>query len=370
MIYTDFGGKKLSMLGMGCMRFPVNTDGTVDITKTANLVDLCIKNGINYFDTAWFYHDGKSENIIGELLSKYDRDSFYIADKMPWTVETAEDVENIFEKQLEKTGMDYFDFYLMHNVSDSNVHIFTDEKIGIINYLKKQKNLGRIRHLGFSTHASPEVLEDFVKVCKDDVEFCQIQLNWLDWSLQDAKAKVEILNKYNLPIWVMEPVRGGSLAKLSAEDEATLKALRPDESVAAWAFRFIQSIDNVKMILSGMSDKTQLEDNIRTFSKSLPLSGDEKNVILGVAEKLLSKNTLTCTNCRYCVSECPQNLEIPKLLLIYNNMCLINDAPDPAAVTTDKLPSDCISCGCCEAKCPQNIKISEIMTEFAERLKI
>ena len=358
MIYNDFKGKKLSMLGMGGMRFPCLADGEVDIHKTEELFDYCIKNGVNYFDTAWFYHKGKSEEIMGRILSKYPRDSFYIATKMPWDeYEDKAGVDALFEEQLKRTGLDYFDFYLFHNVSEPTVKYYTDEKYGVYDVLMQKKKEGNI--------------EEFILRYRDDLEFCQIQLNWLDWTLQNAKEKVELLNKYNLPIWVMEGVRGGYLAYLAEEDEKVLKTLRPDESIAAWSFRFLQSIPNVTMILSGMSDMEQVKDNIKTFSSLKPLADREMQALLGVAEKILSKKTLTCTKCKYCMEECPQKLEIPVLLSLYNSMCLVKNNPSVQKVKekTERLPGLCIGCKKCEKKCPQNIEISKIMADFAEKLQ-
>ncbi len=374
MVYTEFKGEKLSMLGMGCMRFPCLANGEVDVQRTAKMIDLCIEKGVNYFDSAWFYHQGKSEEIMGGILKKYSRESFNFATKMPWDgYTTREEMQAIFEKQLERTGFDYFDFYLLHNVSEQNIETYTDEKIAVVEYLAEQKKAGRIRHLGFSTHGQLPLMESFISKYREELEFCQIQLNWLDWTLQQAKEKVELLNKYELPIWVMEPLRGGRLALLSDEDSSTLNALRPQESTAAWSFRFLQGIDNIKMILSGMSDEQQIEDNIKTFSSVKPLDPNEKKTLLEIAEKILSKKTLSCTRCKYCVSECPMELDIPKLLALYSNMCLISDNPSIEAVEKEveegKLPSACIGCRQCESKCPQNIEISEMMADFAEKLK-
>ena len=371
MIYRNFKDKKLSLLGMGGMRFPCDENGEVDFEKTEALFDLCIRNGINYFDTAWFYHKGKSEEIMGKILSKYDRDSYYIATKMPWNgYEDKEGVDALFEKQLERTGLDYFDFYLFHNVSEDTIKYYTDEIYGVYDVLMQKKKEGKIRHLGFSTHGGLKNIEEFILRYRDDLEFCQIQLNWLDWTLQNAKEKVELLNKYNIPIWVMESVRGGYLASLSAEDEAKLKSFRPNESIAAWSFRFLQSIPNVTMILSGMSEASQVEDNIKTFSDENALSDNEKNVLFGIAVKILSKRTLTCTRCKYCMEECPQELEIPTLLSLFNEMCLVKNNPSLEKVKekTEKLPSLCIGCGACEKKCPQNIEISSIFSEFSQKL--
>ncbi len=371
MVYRKFKDKKLSMLGMGGMRFPCNADGEVDVAKTEELIDVCIKNGVNYFDTAWFYHQGKSEGIMGKILSKYPRDSFYIATKMPWDeYQDKAGVEALFEEQLKRTGCDYFDFYLFHNVSESTVKYYVDEKYGVYDVLKQKKKEGKIRHLGFSTHGSLETMEDFILRYRDDLEFCQIQLNWLDWTLQSAKEKVELLNKYKLPIWVMEGVRGGYLASLSEEDETVLKRLRPDESIPAWSFRFLQSIPNVTVILSGMSNMKQVEDNIKTFSGEKFLTENEMKILLGIADKILSKKTLVCTKCKYCMEECPQKLEIPTLLSLYNSMCLVKNNPSVEKVKekTEKYPDLCVGCKKCEKKCPQNIEISKIMTDFAEKL--
>ena len=372
MIKKQFKDKNLSMLGLGCMRFPCRENGEVDMEKTAEIIGLCMKSGVNYYDTAWFYHQGKSEEIIGALLSKYPRDSYYLADKMPFNkFSSHEEVVKTFETQLSRTGTDCFDFYLLHNVSDDTVSIFTDENLKIIDYLLEQKRLERIRHLGFSTHASLPVLKDFLAKYHTVMEFCQIQLNWLDYKLQSAKEKVELLNSYGIPIWVMEPVRGGRLAALSEEDEAALKALRPDESIPAWAFRFVQSLEGITVVLSGMSDLAQVKDNIKTFSEHKPLCEKERSAILSVADKLLSRRTLTCTNCKYCVTECPMELPIPKLLRLFNDKFLVSgSAPKNVKIEfpDGKMPSECIACHACEQKCPQKIEIASIMEEFAEKL--
>ena len=373
MIYKQFKGEMLSALGLGCMRFPCDESGAVDMEKTAEIIDLCMKNGVNYFDTAWFYHQGKSEELMGHFLSKYPRESFYLADKMPFNkFASFEEVKSTFETQLSRTGMTYFDFYLLHNVSDDTVSIFTDENLKIMDYLLEQKRIGRIRYLGFSTHASLPVLKDFLAKYHEHMEFCQIQLNWLDYKLQNAKEKVEILNSYGIPIWVMEPVRGGRLAVLSEEDERCLKGYRPDESIPAWAFRFLQGIEGVTVVLSGMSSLSQVADNIKTFSEEKHLCEKERASLLAIADKLLSKRTLTCTNCKYCVEECPMGLPIPKLLRLFNDTFLVSGGAQKNKSITfpdGKMPSECIACHACEQKCPQKIEIASIMEEFAEKLK-
>ena len=377
MLYKDFKDLKLSSLGLGTMRLPnkgVDSDVPVDEEETAKMVDYALKNGINYFDTAWGYHNGESEKVIGKVLSKYPRDSFYLATKFPgYDLSNMDKVEEIFEKQLEKCRVDYFDFYLFHNVNDKNIDAYLDPKYGIFDYLMKQKENGKIKHLGFSIHGDFDILKRFLNAYGEHMEFCQIQLNYLDYEFQDAKAKIELLNEYNIPIWVMEPLRGGKLAKLSEEQESKLKALRPDETTVGWAFRFLQSIPGVTMVLSGMSSMEQLQENIKIFSEDKPLNDEEMKTLLGIANEMLKGNVLPCTACRYCTSHCPMGLDIPKLLALYNEHCFTGGgfiAPMAiSALPEDKRPSACIGCRSCEAVCPQEIKISEAMADFAKKLE-
>lgn len=322
MIYRDFQNIKLSALGFGAMRLPVidGDDSRVDEAAAVSMVDTAMAAGINYYDTAWGYHDGNSELVIGKALAKYPRDSFYLATKFPgYDPSNWGKVEEIFNSQLEKLQTDHFDFYLFHNVCEMNIDAYLDdEKYGIFSYLIKQKQNGRIRHLGFSCHGSMEVLTRFLEAYGKDMEFCQLQLNYLDWTFQSGREKVELLDKWGIPVWVMEPLRGGKLAKLDPGSEAELKALRPDETVPGWAFRFLQSIPSVKMILSGMSNSEQLEQNLKTFETDRPLSDDEMKALLGIAKRMLSAGTVPCTACHYCVSHCPQGLDIPHLISLYN----------------------------------------------------
>ena len=372
MIYKKFQNLELSNLGLGTMRLPnkgVNGDTPIDEEETAKMVDYAIKNGINYFDTAWGYHNGQSEIVIGKVLKKYPRDKFYLATKFPgYDISNMDKVEEIFEKQLQKCQVDYFDFYLFHNVYEKNVDYYLDPKYGILDYLLKQKENGRIKHLGFSIHGGQEVLKKFLNAYGKYMEFCQIQLNYLDFEFQDAKSKVELLNEYNIPIWVMEPLRGGKLAKLSEEDEEKLKKLRPDENTPAWAFRFLQSIPGVTMILSGMSNMEQLQDNINTFNEDKPLNDSEMKTIFEISQKMLRGNILPCTACRYCTAHCPKGLDIPKILALYNEHKFTGGgfiAPMAiSALPDDKKPSACIGCRSCEAVCPQQIKISEAINYF------
>ena len=375
MIYREFQGKKLSMLGMGAMRLPVvnGDDGVVDSAKTEEMVAYAMEHGVNYYDTAWGYHGGNSEIAMGKALGRYPRESYYLADKFPgYDLSNMPKVKEIFERQLQKCSVEYFDFYLFHNVCEMNIDAYLDEKYGIFSYLTEQKKAGRIRHLGFSAHGNLDVMKRFLEKYGANMEFCQIQLNYLDWSFQDAKAKVELLNSYHIPVWVMEPLRGGKLADLPAESAGVLKACRPQETVPAWAFRFLQSIPGVTVILSGMSNFQQMKENIETFETESPLSENEMRTLLSVGEGLLN-GVLPCTACHYCVSHCPKGLDIPMLLELYNEHSFTGGgfiAPMALmAVPAEKHPSACIGCRSCEKVCPQQIRISEAMSDFAGKMR-
>ena len=375
MIYRDFQDLKLSALGLGTMRLPL-VDGKynqIDEAAAAEMFDYAMKQGINYYDTAFAYHEGQSEIVTGKLLRRYPRENYYIATKFPgYDLSNLTKVEEIFEKQLEKTGLDYFDFYLFHNVNETNIDAYLDPKYGIYEYLLEQKKNGRIHHLGFSTHGDLEVMKRFLDVYGENMEFCQIQLNYVDWTLQKAKEKVELIASYGIPVWVMEPLRGGKLANIAEADKAELMALRPDETVPAWGFRFLQSLPQVTMVLSGMSNFTQLKENIETFSADKPLNETEMSGLLHVADNMMKRIVLPCTACRYCTEKCPQGLNIPALLEIYNEYCFTGGGFLPAMQLSvfpeDKQPKACIGCRSCEAVCPQQIKISEAMKDFAEKM--
>ena len=376
MIYRDFKGMKLSALGFGAMRLPVidGDDSRIDVEATERMIDTAIKNGINYYDTAWGYHGENSEPVVGKALSRYPRDSYYVATKFPgYDPANWSKVEEIFESQLKKLGVDYFDFYLFHNVCEMNIDAYLDDaKYGIYSYLMKQKELGRIRHLGFSCHGGIDVLKRFLDAYGKDMEFCQLQLNYLDWTFQNGKEKVEILDGVNIPVWVMEPLRGGKLAKLPEEYEKELKALRPDEDIPAWAFRFLTSCPSITMILSGMSAEWQLESNLKTFSEDKPLNEKEMDALMKIADKMLSVGTVPCTACHYCVSHCPMGLDIPNLISLYNEHIYTGGgfiAPMAlSALPDDKKPQACLHCRSCEQVCPQQLKISEIFEDFSEKL--
>ena len=375
MLYKDFHGLKLSALGLGAMRLPTidGDDARIDIEMARQMVAYAMEHGINYYDTAWGYHGGESEKVIGKILSAYPRDSYYLATKFPgYDVANLEHVAEVFERQLEKTGAGYFDFYLLHNVCEANIEGYLDPRYGVMDYLLKQREAGRIKHLGFSAHGEIPVMERFLEAYGSELEFCQIQLNYLDWTYQDAKGKVELLRRYGLPVWVMEPVRGGRLANLDDDAASKLRAVDSQGTPASWAFRFVQGIPEVCVTLSGMSNFAQLEENIKLFSEERPLSAAEHAVLDEVVEDMLSKNTVPCTACHYCTSHCPQALDIPALLSAYNDRSVSGRVPiSQSAVSEfpeDKRPDACIGCGSCAAVCPQKIDIPGVLADFAARL--
>ncbi len=371
MIYRDFQNEKLSGLGLGMMRLPVidGDDGRIDEAAASAIIDYAYQHGVNYFDTAWGYHDGNSELTAGKFLSKYPRDTYCLASKFPgYDNANMPKVKEIFERQLEKCRTPYFDFYLFHNVYEGNIDDYLNPEFGILDYLLEQKKNGRIRHLGFSAHGSVEVIRRFLDACGAHMEFCQLQLNYMDWHFQNAKEKVELLQKAGIPIWVMEPLRGGKLAKASPAMAKELKTMRPEETVPAWAFRFLQTIPGVTMVLSGMSSMEQIQANIATWQEDKPFSQEEFDRLVALADAETRKGGLPCTACHYCTSHCPQGLPIPELIALYNEHKITGGGfIAPMAVGSmpeEKRPANCVGCRSCEQVCPQRIKISEMMKDF------
>ena len=373
MLYREACGDRVSGLAFGTMRLP-QKDGTIDQEQVNRMTDYAIENGVNYFDTAYPYHEGKSELAIGEALSKHPRDSFFLADKFPGHQFMKKyDCEGIFREQLAKCRVEYFDFYLLHNIYENSLPTYKNEEYGIIDYFVEQKRQGKIRHLGFSTHARAENLEGILDYLEskfgEKPDFCQIQLNYMDWTLQEAKSKVEMLGSRGIPIMVMEPVRGGKLADLGEENNARLKAARPEESIASWAFRWLMEVPGVTTVLSGMSNFEQMQDNVKTFSEDKPLTNEEMEMVMEIAESL--KQGVPCTACRYCCEGCPMELDIPMLLAGYNDMKFqssLTVAMQMDGTPKEKWPYNCIGCGACVAVCPQQIDIPEVMKEYADML--
>lgn len=361
----------LSRLGFGMMRLPQTPAGEIDEAALEEMVDLALRSGVNYFDTAFPYHGGMSEFAAGRALSRWPRESYCLATKYPGhQIASRYDPADVFEQQLKKCRTGYFDFYLLHNVCESSYDVYTSERWGILPYFRKQKELGRIRHLGMSSHARSETLEKFLDYAGGAVEFVQIQLNYLDWTLQEAEEKYRILTERGIPVWVMEPVHGGKLAQLPPAQEAALRALAPERTPAAWAFRFLQDLPNVKMILSGMSDLQQMRENIRTFSTEEPLSPGERAALFRVAEEL--KGAVPCTGCRYCCDGCPAGLDIPLLIRSYNDLRFGGGFTVPMQMDVlprDQWPDACLGCGACAAICPQGIDVPSVMEAFTEKMK-
>ena len=371
MIYREFQQDKLSLLGFGMMRLPLSDDGSVDEEQVFRMVDHAMANGVNYFDTAFPYHNGKSELVAGKALGRYPRERYYLASKYPGHQIAKEyHPEEIFEKQLKKCGVEYFDYYLLHNVHEISIDVYEDPQWGIIDYFVKQKEAGRIRHLGFSTHARPETLEAFLERHGDRMEFCQIQLNYLDWTLQEGKKKVELLNRYNIPIWVMESVRGGRLCDLGEKNNARLAQMAPGQSPASWGYRYLMDIPGVTMILTGASNIEQMRENVETFAQGRPLTKEEKDLLYEIAEDL--KGAVGCTACRYCTEGCPAGLDIPLLIKFYNDAKFdagMNVSMQMDSLAKEKQPDACIKCGACAAVCPQKIPVPEVLEQLAELRK-
>ena len=373
MIYKNFKGLKLSALGFGAMRLPVidGDDTKIDVEQTRKMVDIAMASGVNYYDTAWGYHDGNSETVMGECLKKYPRERYYVATKFPgYDLNNHGKAEEIFEKQLEKLQVEYFDFYLAHNVCELNIDAYLDPKTQDVEYLIEQKKNGRIRFLGFSAHGDVDVMKRFLNKYGEYMEFCQIQLNYVDWKLQHAKEKVELLKEWGIPVWVMEPLRGGMLTTLNEERAAVLNRVRPGMSQAAWAFRFIQSIPEVVVTLSGMSNFEQTAQNIETFRDNIPLYDKEMKAVEAVADDIISSKAVPCTACHYCTSHCPMELDIPKLIYARNEYLVSNGGFLPIftvnAMPEGKKPADCVACGSCAAVCPQQIAIPDVLKELAD----
>jgi len=385
MIYKPFHDLNISHLGMGNMRLPtVGERGPIDEEKARKVIEYAYEHGVDYFDTAYGYHGGESERFVGKVLNQYPRESWHLATKVPghmmrfstgrlefsgyMTGHTVASPAALFEEQLEKCGVGYFDFYLLHNLCETSYDFYTDEDLGVVEYLLVQKKAGRIHHLGFSAHGRAETIDKFLS-WKDCFEFVQIQLNYLDWTLQDAKRKYEVITDHGIPVIVMEPCRGGRLASLNEKADAMLKKARPNDSIASWAFRFLQSLPNAQVVLSGMTTMEQVVENVKLFSDPDPTTEEEKELLQQAIATMVS--LVPCTGCRYCCDACPQGLDIPKLISMYNDASFENPFTlnfTLGAMTEEELPSACLACGACGELCPQDIDIPDIMEKFAETL--
>ena len=370
MIYRNFKdtGMKTSLLGLGGMRFPrIGDTENVDFPKAEKIVEYAYEHGINYFDTAYVYHDGDSERLFGKVLTKYPRDSYYIADKMPiFIITDKKQVAEVFQEQLDRCQVDYFDFYLCHSMNEVTIDDYI--KYDVIPYLVEMKKQGKIKQLGFSNHGSPETLKRALDLA--DWDFVQLQLNYLDWQYYHGEELYNLCKERNIPVMVMEPVRGGRLADLTPESNALLKAAAPDKSIPSWAMRWMQGLDGVQVVLSGAGDTQMLDDNLKTFSEINLLNDEEQKVLDKALDIFMEKFSIPCTACRYCTETCPQKLQIPDILSIYNEMLLTDDKMPyikSMQQPEDRQPGNCIGCGACTKRCPQFIDIPGKMKAMLEK---
>ena len=363
-----------SKLGFGMMRLP-EKDGEPDLKTVCRMADAFLEGGMNYIDTAYVYHRGKSETAVGEtVVKRYPRDAFLLATKLPiWEMNGKEDRDRIFSEQLERTGAGFFDYYLLHSIEDENIEKY--EGLDCFSWGLQKKREGLIRHFGFSFHGSPELLDRLLDQYSE-TEFVQIQLNYADWDnpiVQSGKL-CGILQKRGIPMIIMEPVKGGSLAKLKPELEEKLRAVRPEASIASWAFRFAASLPGVMTVLSGMSDMEQMEDNLATFRNLEPMNPLERETLTEVTRIMLSIPQIGCTSCRYCCDGCPEDIPIPDVFRALNTMRIYGDTFRPKALYRNATEehgkaSDCIACGQCEGVCPQHLPVIELMKEAAGKLE-
>ena len=389
MIYKQFKDLKLSALGMGNMRLPTLAPrGPLDEPKAKAIIEYAYENGVNYYDTAYRYHQGQSELFASKVLHQFPRDTWNLATKLPGhqlvykdgkisvtgylAEESISSIEEIFEDQLRRCKVDYFDFYLLHNVSDRSYAFYTNEELGAVQYLIKQKEKGYIRHLGFSAHASAATMDKFLnwskKLYGDCFEVVQFQLNYMDWILYGADKTYDVVTKHGLPIIAMEPVRGGRLASLSTEANAILKKERPNDSIASWAFRFLQKLPNMMIALSGMTTMDQVVENVSLHQKAEPVTDREMELLTELIKSTL--DLVPCTSCEYCCEICPQKINIPRLLSLSNDMRL--DNPPLARINSlqeGEGPSACINCGACAPLCPQDIDIPSAIKRFSEDIQ-
>ncbi len=295
-------------------------------------------------------------------MAGHKRESFFLSTKFYEAAKRP--IDQVFEEQLQRLQTDYIDFYLLHSLDENYIDAYTDPKKDYIGYLLRQKEMGKIRYIGFSSHAAPETLRRFLN-WYDQFDMALIQLNYLDWTLMDAKSQYEILSERGIPVWVMEPMKGGILSVLNDEASAILKEAAPERSVSSWGFRFLMGLPGVQTVLSGMSDLDQLEENLATFSRSDPLSADEEKVLHRAAETFLSRHGVLCSGCRYCCAACPAGLDIPLLIRGYNEWKLSGETWRIASLDYVKKPEECLQCGTCLEHCPQKINIPEILRDFA-----
>lgn len=360
-------GVETSLLGFGCMRFPTK-DGKIDEERAEKMLDRAYEAGVNYFDTAWPYHNGESEPFVGRVMKKYPRESFMFATKMPpWAVNSLDDAKNIFKTQLEHLQSDYVDFYLLHAMGKDSWNKMKD--LGVVELLEGYKKEGKIKNLGFSFHDGYAVFEEIINY--KDWDFCQIQLNYMDTEDGPGLKGYELAEKLNVPIVIMEPVKGGSLANLPEEVVNPFVKLAKDSTNASWALKWVASFPNVKVVLSGMTEENQLEDNLKTFTDFVPLNEEGKKAVETVAASIRARVRNGCTGCRYCMP-CPAGVDIPGNFAMWNFASMYNNKGHVNWVLNNQLKDgktradNCIKCGKCEKACPQHLKIRDDLEQVAK----
>ena len=358
-----------SLLGYGCMRFPVNKDHTVDEEKAQQLIDRAMEAGVTYYDTAWFYHDGESEPMMGRLLSRYPRESYCLATKMPCAIiDSLEQAKDIFAKQFERLQTDYFDFYLLHSLSGRSWKKMLE--LGVVDFLEQCHREGKFRWFGFSFHDEYEAFEEILRA--RDWDFCQIQLNYMDQNIQAGLRGHDLALELGVPLVIMEPVKGGLLAQPPEEVLEPLRELDPDATPSSWAMRWVGSLPGVKVVLSGMGSMEQLEDNLNTFSQFRPLSDEERAAVDETARRLAQRVKNGCTGCRYCMP-CPMGVDIPDNFSIWNKLGMFGQKDAIKAQWTTCFPDSekalhCVRCGKCEAVCPQKLPIRDSLAQLQKEL--
>lgn len=359
-------GVSPSLLGFGCMRFPLNPDGSICEEEAEKMVDTAIQAGVTYIDTAYPYHNGDSEPFLGRILKKYSRKDYFLATKLPiWNVKTLDDAKRLFDEQLQRLDTEYVDFYLLHCLDKEKWQTVLD--LNLIPYFEELKAQGKIRFFGFSFHDDFEVFEQIATYRKWD--FCQIQYNYVDTDIQAGDKGYALTESLGIPLVIMEPVKGGSLSFLPDDIAASLKAERPDSSISSWALRWVASKPNVKVVLSGMSTMEQVEDNLHTFGKFEPLTEKETNLIAKTADNIKKRTKNGCTGCAYCMP-CPFGVDIPKNFRIWNELSMYGNKEKAKQAFFHDLNSaaradQCQKCGKCETVCPQGISIRENLAEAA-----
>lgn len=360
-----FKDAEISALGFGGFRWPMDPaePKRIDRAKGHALVDECFACGINYFDTAYTYQQGDSERFFGESLIRYPRDSYFLATK--FYVVANPNIEEVFEEQLRRCRAEYFDFYLIHCMDENNMPAYMNPANGYIEYLLRQKANGRIRYLGFSSHAEPESLREILD-WYDGFDMAQIQLNYVDWDFLRAKEQYEIITERGIPIWVMEPLKGGRLSALSPDAAKILAEARPDWSLSSWGMRFLMTLPNVQTVLSGMNSIDQIRDNTATFSAKNPLTEDELEILFRAKEMFMQHLGVPCSACRYCCASCPAELDIPLLIRAYNELSMGGETWRFAGLASAKEPDSCLGCGTCLSRCPQRINIPDVMSKLSK----